>query len=147
MHKKACHAESNLASVETRESCLLFLFNGQESYSLRNAVQQEHNKYEHHLVVLLCLSDSFEVMEAHSIKALFWNSVLNCFHFRKNKVHLIPFVKRRIKPLPSESCAELHVVVVDALHPISDSSVCSPFPTRIAITRKSNSFQELRISS
>lgn len=80
------HTESNLASVEAKNSDLPSQPNALEDFCLRSAVEQQHNDEEHRTVIISRLPDIFEVVETHSIEACSCNSVPERFQFWK-KVH------------------------------------------------------------
>lgn len=61
--------------LQVRESGLLSLSNGLESFSVSAPVQQRRNEEEHHPVEISCFVDSFKVMETHGFEASFCSSV------------------------------------------------------------------------
>lgn len=72
---KRSHTESNQASLEARDSSLLFSSKCLEDTGLSTSEKQPQNKKEKHLVKISCVPGNFEVVEIHSNEILFCNSV------------------------------------------------------------------------
>lgn len=125
--------------MEARESGLNSISNGLEACGLRTAVQQRYTEEEQCRFKILCLADSFRVVETNSVEACFVTMFCNVFSFGRD-VQLFCFLRRDTVSYPRKSCAELRILVVGGLHPRSDSYACSLFLTVNSCTHRKTQF-------